>query len=230
MYITKELFSIGKNISNQDVSDPYSFLAFRYKLPNYKVFTLESLIQLGDKVNELPSYLRNFIADEKKVIGIFNYYDNHIFYVVFRSITNKKFFTYGEYLEFPYGIFSLDNKFTPDTPIVLVEGLKDRDILSTIYPYVFALQSTGLSNMGREILKTLTNNVILLLDNDEQGIKGQKYEYFKLKESLNVSYFKHPDRIKDVGTILDYEWSGKSYESEYLREYYKTNLSILGCS
>ncbi len=225
-----ELLKVSFRLKKKDVVDPYSYMGLYYDLSNYRLFTMQSLIQLAGKASLLPAYLKTFIIDEKLVVGIVNHFQDKDFYIIFRSLINKKFITYGNYREFPYGIFSLDKKFTPQTPIVLVEGLKDRDTLGKIYPYVFALQSTGLSSMGREILKTLTNKVILLLDNDEQGKKGSKREYYKLQKYFDVSIADHPDGIKDVGTLTDYRYFGKSYEADYLEEYYKTQLSILGCN
>lgn len=162
-------------------------------------------------------------------MGIVNHFQNKDFYIIFRSLTNKKFITYGNYREFPYGIFLRQEIHTTNT-YSISRGLERQGYLRKIYPYVFALQSTGLSSMGREILKTLTNKVILLLDNDEQGKKGSKREYYKLQKYFDVSIADHPEGIKDVGTLTDYRYFGKSYEADYLEEYYKTQLSILGCN
>lgn len=93
--------------------------------------------------------------------------------------------------------------FQKGMPIALVEGEKDAIALQTIYPYTLAM---GRNTLGNNIkyLKYLTNDFIIIPDNDEAGLRG----YEKIKRDMDKYGLKlHPIFIpknsgfKDVADI-----------------------------
>ena len=78
--------------------------------------------------------------------------------------------------------------FQKGMPIALVEGEKDAIALQTIYPYTLAM---GRNTLGNNIkyLKYLTNDFIIIPDNDEAGLRG----YEKIKRDMDKYGLKlHP--------------------------------------
>lgn len=57
-----------------------------------------------------------------------------------------------------------------DSPIILTEGVKDCIYLKTIYPYILSLNTASLTYNNLNVLKCLTNKVILCYDNDSTGL------------------------------------------------------------
>lgn len=223
------LFSRGKPLTASDCVDRYTTFAFNHQLTNYRMFTLESLIKSPPLVkgSDIPDYLFDLIAEDK-VLGIANMVDDQALYIIFRSLKEKKFFTFGLKRPVPYGIKDFHN-FQYGDPIVVVEGLKDRDAMSLIYPYTIASQTAGIGLIQYEILKTLTNNIILCFDDDESGRKAMARESRKLSKDFTVHLMKHPQGVKDSGTMADLEVDGNFFDLEFLKTWYEAELrTILG--
>lgn len=54
--------------------------------------------------------------------------------------------------------------------------------MSLIYKNTLAVTTSTISKSQLELLSLLTNNYILMLDNDEAGITGNRRAYYKLRE------------------------------------------------
>ena len=105
-------------------------------------------------------------------------------------------------ISFLFGFHNFSG-FKKGMPIALVEGEKDAIALQTIYPYTLAM---GRNTLGNNIkyLKYLTNDFIIIPDNDEAGLKG----YERIKRDIDKYGLKlHPIFIpknsgfKDVADI-----------------------------
>ncbi len=81
-----------------------------------------------------------------------------------------------------------------------------------------------LSKIQVEILKTLTNKFILMLDNDEAGKEGLKTALYQLKGN-KIMELKHYVSLKDAGDLmkLDIE-NHRLYED--IVDSYKTQIQL----
>ena len=105
-------------------------------------------------------------------------------------------------ISFLFGFHNFSD-FKKGMPIALVEGEKDAIVLQTIYPYTLAMGRNTLGN-NLKYLKYLTNDFIIIPDNDEAGLRG----YEKIKRDMDKYGLKlHPIFIpknsgfKDVADI-----------------------------
>jgi 5S rRNA maturation endonuclease (ribonuclease M5) len=67
-------------------------------------------------------------------------------------------------------------------PIILTEGTKDALVLQQVYPWTLAILSSGISLEGMQIVKHLTQKVILAFDNDVDKKKNVGADNAKLFE------------------------------------------------
>lgn len=241
----RDIFNLGKPITK--IVDPYSYLAVKKNLKNYKMFTLSSFLPEYKRYNEelksgdIPCLIIDHIAENGEVLCIGNPLpNNQSETLIFRDIKEKKFLTVGNMRNLPYNYCNLSNNFKYGDLLVIVEGMKDCDSLRNVYPNVIANMRASLSGFGRELVKTLTNNFLLLYDKDETGdksvIKDSKYliesgnrvngfnnfNYYQIK-----NYLRHPLGVKDCGEITDLAYKNKSFESEFLETYYLNLIKTL---
>ena len=118
----------------------------------------------------------------------------------------------------------MSENFKYGTPILLVEGHLDRDTMSEFYPNVLALTTNKISNYQKDILTSLTNKFILMLDNDDAGRIGTKDAYYKLKGN-KISEIKHLSNMKDAGDLNKLELYNKS-EYDWVVSQYKNKIEL----
>jgi len=92
-----------------------------------------------------------------------------------------------------YGFHTFKN-FVYGQKIILVEGAKDAEFLSSFYPFTLAMLTDSLSVDGIKILKMLTNRVVLGLDNDPAG----KRMRFVLRKRLTEARISVSEIIPDL--------------------------------
>ena len=95
----------------------------------------------------------------------------------------------------------MDDNFRFGTPILLVEGHLDRDVMKEIYPNTLGIMTNHLSKVQVEILKNLTNKFILMLDNDEAGRDGIRTTKYQL-QGCKISELQHDSYLKDAGDLM----------------------------
>jgi DNA primase len=105
--------------------------------------------------------------------------------------------------------WSTFTNFKKDTPIIVTEGSKDCIILQKYYPYVLALLTAGVTVANANILRTMTNKVILAYDRDSTGLKETKKDIEKL-QNAGIQVLMLKSHKKDFGA--DYQ------NSEYLKK------------
>ncbi len=194
------LWNLGHPYTAKHVVSKYDILSHQFD--NYRVLYLNDLITHKDL--SIPTFVRNFIVKEGAVFMIANLIDGKPISILFRSLNKKAFIDYGTTKGVFYGIGTLSPNFRYGDPIVVVEGVADRDVLSKIYPNVVATKSSSLSMLQIELLASLTNRVILALDQDDPGRHGCRLALSRLrKKHLRAYILDHPD-VKDPGTIYDY--------------------------
>ena len=223
MLSSDKLWKMGRELVAGDIQDTYTDMVFRYNLPNYRIFSLGTILkdQRIERGKDLPDYVIDFIAEQAEVLAIANRVGNKVLCITFRTLKEKRFLTYGEFRMIPYGIGCLAEDFKYGDLLVLVEGMKDRDSLGTVYPNVLATSTAGLSTMMREIVLTLTDKFLLLYDNDEAG----KHANFRDRKILTergctVVIGTHPENVKDCGEIIDQYYKCNDFQAKFLQNYY----------
>ena len=162
--------------------------------------------------------IQNFLKDEVDISHRFFYMipvqtpKGTIVGFILRTVFGKSYMTISNSFEdrvksvpFMFGWykdFARYNKEDKRLPIVVCEGSKDCIALKKIYPYTL---STNTDSLGTniEVLKQITNDILLVYDNDESGLKGMKKDQKKLlNQWVNCDTFYAPDGYKDVASLL----------------------------
>lgn len=204
----------------------YAFLAYRLNLQNYRLFGIGAAITMEQEGYEIPFKLREALKEEGKVLAVFNMIDGTCVQTTFRGISTKSFYTMKLGPSFPYGIGCFSNDFRYGDSIVVCEGMADRDTLAYCYPNVIAVGNKRLNPFQLEIVKAMTNHVILAYDNDKTG----QASYYKDKAKL-FSHGIQTDLLlhsgKDAGEVAELALQGKKSEFDYQIARYKTSLNLL---
>jgi|SRR6185436_1694775 len=115
-------------------------------------------------------------------------------------------FTKGNYL---FGIFENKQSIIKNNIVYIVEG--QFDVIKAYEKGMYNVVGLGSSNMTAyqfSVISRYTNNIVLLLDNDEAGEKGRKRIMDKFSQYANIQNFYLPDNYKDMDEFL----STNSYE------------------
>lgn len=220
----KAIFDLGRPIE-EDSKFPYIHLAYKYNIDNYRLISSGELFIRGKHL-DIPQYLVQFMSFHNEALMIANIIEDKVINIVFRSInTNKEFMKVGTTKSTFYGLGKLSKDFKYGDPILLVEGHLDRDMMSVLYQNTLGVMTAHLSKSQIELLKGLTNKFILMFDNDEAGIKGQKDTFYKLKGN-KVSIFEHNYKLKDAGDLVKLDITNHSLFNEIINDY-KTQLCFL---
>lgn len=219
----KKIFELGRPIT-EDSTNSYIHLAYKFNRKNYRLITSGELFVRGRDL-EIPQFLVQFMSFHNEAIMIANFIGNKVISIVFRSMDhNKEFMKVGTTKSSFYGLGELTPDFKFGTPILLVEGHLDRDMMSTIYPNTLGVMTSHLSKSQIELLTGLTNKFILMFDNDEAGIKGQRAAKYQLKGN-KIMELKHDSYLKDAGDLVKLDISNHSeYENILLN--YKLNIEL----
>lgn len=219
----KAIFNLGRPIT-EDSKFPYIHLAYKYNKQNYRLISSGELFIRGKHL-DIPTYLYQYMSYHNEAVMIANIICDKVVSLVFRSInTNKEFMKVGTTKSTFYGLGELSKDFTYGKPILLVEGHLDRDMMATIYPNTLGVMTNSLSNSQVELLKGLTNSFILMFDNDEAGIKGQRYAKYKLSGN-RIYELKHNSSLKDAGDLVKLSMTNK-LDYDLILNHYKLQLDL----
>lgn len=219
----KRIFELGREIT-EDSTHPYLHIAYKLKLNNYRLIT-DGELAIKGKDLEVPEYMKEFLRFHGEALMIANIINEKVISIVLRSInTKKEFQKVGVMKNMLYGLGQMSENFKYGTPILLVEGHLDRDTMSEFYPNVLALTTNKISNYQKDILTSLTNKFILMLDNDDAGRIGTKDAYYKLKGN-KISEIKHLSNMKDAGDLNKLELYNKS-EYDWVVSQYKNKIEL----
>ena len=87
-------------------------------------------------------------------------------------------------------------------PIIVTEGVKDCIVLQSCYPFTLALLTAGITSFTVQVLKSMTNKVILAYDKDKTG-SNSTTEDIKLLQKNNFQVQTITPDLKDFGA--DYQ-------------------------
>lgn len=222
-----KVFKLGRPITEYSKM-PYLYLAYKYNLENYRLITSGELLIKGKDI-PVPHYIKVFLQHHQEALMIANIIRGRVTSLVFRSVgTHKEFAKWGNTKALCYGLGDLDENFKYGDLIVLVEGHLDRDVMAkTIYRNTLGVMTSVISTNQEELLRGLTNNFILMLDNDDAGIYGS-YKTKQMLEGCNVKVMKQYPSLKDAGDMVKLMISDIEDELPWLQNHYKNQIEIAG--
>lgn len=207
MTTLNEIYSCARCIEeNESKISKYHYIGYYYN-KDFRLFDIENLSLLleNNKLSDLPQNLVEFVNTEKQVMFIPNIVDGNVIEIICRSTKNKRFINISNGLPsmfYNIGKLPIDRKFTD--PIIVCEGTADCEyIKNNINKNVLACLTDSISVLKMEILRTLTNHVILSFDNDDSGKNAEKRESRKLKRLGFFVEYLHPNTwYKDFGDMI----------------------------
>lgn len=221
----QEVFELGRLIT-EDSSNKYLHLAYKCKLQHYRLLTSGELLIKGRNL-DVPEFVKAFIQNNSEVLMMANIIAGKVVGITFRTVKGPKdFLTWGNNKGNFYGLGMLEKDFKYGTPIILVEGLLDCDVVKQYYPNTLAVLTSGLTKNQTAVLTRLTNRVILMLDNDDAGETGTFLSNKAIKDKCIVRVFKHHAKCKDPGDLIDMEIKGDE-DYEFIENYYKMCIENL---
>lgn len=213
----KKIFELGRPII-EDNKFSYIHMAYKWNKQNYRIITSGELFIRGRNLN-IPAYVEQFMSFHQEAIMIANIIGDKVINIVFRSTDkNKEFLKVGTTKSTFYGLGKLSKDFIYGTPILLVEGHLDRDMMATIYPNTLGVMTSHLSKSQVQLLNGLTNKFILMLDNDEAGKQGTKHAKYVLKGN-KIMELKHDISLKDAGDLVGLEITNRRRYNEIIENY-----------
>ena len=207
MTTLNEIYSCARCIEeNESKISKYHYIGYYYN-KNFKIFDITNLSGLleNNKLSDLPQNLVEFVNTEKQVMFIPNIIDGCIIEIICRATKNKRFINISNgtpSMFYNIGCLPAERKFTD--PIVICEGTADCEyIKNNINKNVLACLTDSISVLKMEILRTVTNHVILSFDNDDSGKDAEKREMLKLKRLGFFVERMHPQPwYKDYGDMF----------------------------
>lgn len=116
-----------------------------------------------------------------------------------------------------FGLYDF-NDFKKQSLIILTEGSKDSLFVKQYYKYTLALTTSGLTSTTLAIVKSLTNKILLLYDNDDTGYLKVNSDSIQLKYHnmipLTMKY-----QLKDPGEYF--------LSSEYHKLLFQNSLNSI---
>lgn len=113
---------------------------------------------------------------------------------------NTSGFRKGNHL---FGLFENKKSILDNNCVYVVEG--QFDVIKAMENGITNIVALGTSNMTTaqfSLILRYTNNIFLLLDNDEAGIKGRKVIMSKFETLANIKNFYLPEEFKDIDECL----------------------------
>lgn len=168
------------------------------------------------KSNEIK--LERFITEYEQILLFPNKIGDTIVDIVVRSVNGKGHLKLGNRL-FPYNIGNLSPNFKYGDTLYLVEGIGDLVMLKLFNPdtNVISMQSSKLSKDQIDLVSDITNNIVLIRDNDEPGEIGAKHLLWEFsKRGINFEIKNQFGDLKDTGDVLDLILKNKKEYSQEL--------------
>lgn len=228
MLTPTQLYLLGHPIEdNFKYKNKYTFLGNTYKFPHYRILTIGDIVSKKlRKEIDLPTYVMDFVGENGAVLCVANIVNRQVVCCVLRTLNGKEFSVYGSSKKTFYGLGMLSKNFKYGDPIILVEGIADRDVISSFYPNTLGCMTSHMSTMQFEILKVLTDKVILGYDNDEAGIKGSKKDSWRCKqEGIAWRKLHHFHDFKDAGDLAESLYTNDEMLFQQASLYYKNVIN-----
>lgn len=226
MNVKTKLYQLARPIKTSITK--YEYIASHHNLPNYKVIS-SGEINIRGKDLDIPFYVRDFVRQHGEVILICNIVKTEVTGMVIRALEEKSFINYGMGKGNIYGLGQMEPDFKYGDLIVLVEGAIDRDVCSLyLTKNCLAVLTSSLTNSQVQVIQNMTNRVLLLLDGDEAGTKGEQLTKQKLNQlGITVYTVSKSDQIKDLGDLLDLKRRNDP-RADFIINNYRAQIHING--
>ena len=119
------------------------------------------------------------------------------------------------------------NKEDKRLPIVICEGPKDCMVLKKIYKYTLSNNTSSLGT-NLDVLRQITNDFVLVYDNDEPGLRGMEKDRNRLEQKLCYCTTYHvPDGYKDVSDLVHNKEDFKYFARKLLTKIKKLEIKSI---
>ena len=194
------LYDISREITSRGLGTDYEFIGCKAKLSHWRLLTSGEIVK---HVSGLSRYIIKFISTNNSVLLMFNISKAGPIGCSIRSLSSKEFIDVGN----TGGVFyNLCNMVEPIIykPIVLVEGPKDVEMFKFLFKGVNVLgtMTAKPSKLQLEVLKHMTNHLILAFDNDETGKRSTRSFVKYNRDDFNIDIFEHDENMKDFGDLI----------------------------
>jgi len=224
----EELYKLGHLIPESlKNKNKYTWLAYN-NLIEIKYLDVNDIFKHKTPIN-------NFVVEHGSVLLIPNIINGKLADLTIKALNSKHILKFNN-VNLPYNIGNLEN-FRYGDPLIIVEGIADVGGFKLIDPKipVVALRTNSISKDAYKVYESITNNIILLLDNDKAGNTQIAKLQLKLKEiGIHSTVVNQYNTIKDTGDIADlfmqYE---KTKDKAILSElnniniYYKAQINLI---
>ena len=190
---------------------------------------------LGQSTEAITYFSMNGSIDLSGVYA-FTYlgFDCKVFGFLVRDLDRKQFFIYKKHKPCFYVTQAFEDnqdKFNINTPVVLVEGVYDAEVLSyyTKYPFIIAYLTSSASGAMCYFASLLARKFLLIPDFDKYGVEGVRNSVKNLiKLKLTLELFKPMNGVKDPGDLYKFENLGCSdFVRNIFLEKFKNHIKIL---
>lgn len=226
-----KLFMISSTLTKDKMMhNKYTYMGYTYKYPHYRILKLGDLLSNKIKPDvDIPKYVYDFVGTNGEVLIIANIVDKHVPMIQLRTIRGDKAFSvFGKQTTIFYGLGMISKDFKYGDWLILCEGIMDTDILRSIYPNVLGCMTSGLTKMQLEILKLLTNKVIICYDNDKAGRSAYTRDSKILKSNkFDVKCLIQYGDYKDAGDLGETMYNQDDFAFNVAFKYYKTKIDSL---
>ena len=208
--------------------DKYTFAA-SLGLEDIRFLNINDTLQSDTGINP-------YISANGEVLVFPNYLFGELVSVFVKPLRNKKSFLKLGNFDIPMYLSNIQDIKYGDF-LYLVEGIADYISIKLLCGpniNVIPMMSSSLSDKQLKLVSSLTNNIVIISDNDEAG----RISYFKMRKELvkygvTLKQIKPPKEYKDAGDVLDIVKSYKEgnlenkSEIEYLKSYYRTSIEVI---
>lgn len=162
-------------------------------------------LDINDALTQGDNKLSGFIAEYGQVLLFPNLINGTLTDITLRSMDGRGHLKLGS-TQFPYNVGNLRKDFRYGDPIYLVEGIGDLVMMKLIDPDldIIAMQTSAMGKRQIDFLKDITNNFILIRDNDIAGERGARNMGYTFKHfGVNLEVYNQFHELKDTGQILE---------------------------
>jgi len=111
-----------------------------------------------------------------------------------------------------FGLYENKSSILKNNHVYLVEGQFDViKALEKELSNIVAIGNNNITSYQFSVISRYTNNITLLLDNDEAGVKGRKNMVKKFDQFANITNFYVPEPYKDVDEYFSNETGDFSF-------------------
>lgn len=218
---------------SKSIGEKHKFLnkytwAGAYRLIDVRMFTLNDTFMKQTPLND-------FVRRNGSILIFANKVQGEVASFTVQAIDSKKILK-SKRANLPYGIGHIREDFKYGDPLFVVEGIADWAGVKLIDKNidVVAMETSEVAKDMYEVYASITNNIVLIPDNDEFGRRTVKRMKFRFRElGVSVSVIDQYDELKDTGDILERtmmvdktkSWALKE-ELRVITKYYRSRINM----